>query len=221
MWFFRKQQHFADVQERFLSLLKILAKSAVMMILPLPFPLIVCFFWYHVMYQNDIHFDQKLETIVTSAWLPTFGITYGLFATNVINTVWQEYKSIRAAVKTKDFRTFFLLRDEEVSPLAHIILIALAGTVVFGFMGLKYPGPQGAMVILGSLAYVFALIFVVVGEIDNPCSGIWFIKSIPQEWIDVDVKEWRKHNFDSEEQDFKNCLERCENKPKHKHRRSA
>jgi hypothetical protein len=84
---FRKHREFASLKERFLGLLETLLKSAAMMLLPLPFPFIVCFFWYRIMYLNNIHFDEKLETIVTAAWLPMFGLTYGLFATNVINTV--------------------------------------------------------------------------------------------------------------------------------------
>jgi len=29
-------------------------------------------------------------------------------------------------------------------------------------------------------------------EIDDPCSGVWFIKDIPEDWLTMDVKQYRR-----------------------------
>jgi hypothetical protein len=147
------------------------------------------------LFQKEIHFHDGLKDIAIAAWIPTFGILYALMAAFVVNTVWSEYKSIRMAIKCYDITTFMNLRDEDVSPLVHVMTGVFAFGVLGAFMGLPYPDAQSGLVCIGSTTFLFGLVFFVVMEIDNPLSGIWFIKNIHEEWMQIDVKEWRKdHN---------------------------
>ncbi len=160
--------------------------------LPIPFTVVISLIWYHFLYKNDIHFNDKLESIVTAAWIPTFGILYSLLAAIIISTVWTEYKAMRVAVKKYDFETFIDLQDEEMSPLVHILMLVLSGSILAAFMGFKYPDVISGMMLISSTSYLFLLMFFVVREIDDPCSGIWIIKSIHPEWLKIEAKEWRK-----------------------------
>ena len=58
-------------------------------------------------------------------------------------------------------------------------------------MCLKYVSVQSGFLFVGSTAYLFVLIFLVIYEIDDPCSGLWYIRSIPKEWLQIDVKKFR------------------------------
>jgi hypothetical protein len=114
-----------------------------------------------------------------------------LLAAIIISTVWTEYKAMRVAVKKYDFETFIDLKDEEMSPLVHVLMLVLSSFILMAFMGLKYPNAISGLMLISSTSYLFLLMFFVVREIDDPCSGIWVIKDIDPQWLKVDAKEWR------------------------------
>src|SRR5437867_68504 len=80
-------------------------KSVLLLMRPLTFATALSIFWYFVFYQNDIHLNQQLEEIAAAAWIPTFGIMYSLLAAIILSTVWNEYKSMRVAIKRYDVET--------------------------------------------------------------------------------------------------------------------
>src|SRR3989344_4796735 len=182
-------------QEKLTRFIELFSKSLIMVILPLGVAVIFGFVWYYVIYIHGLYFSIKLENIATSAWIPMFGIIYGLLATIVLASVWEEYKKIRSAVKRGDLDAFIELRDENVSHLVHTLLTVLSLFVLAGFMGLDYPTALSGFVVVSSTAYLLALIFFVVEEIDDPCDGLWFIKDIPEEWLAIDVDEYRAKYF--------------------------
>src|SRR5579872_6828435 len=103
---FKKNHYSADkLKEGFTSKLEIIIKSFILLLTPIPFTLVVSFIWYYAFYRNDIFFNQMLEEIITTAWIPIFGILYGLLAAIILSTVWNEYKAMRTAVKKYDFET--------------------------------------------------------------------------------------------------------------------
>lgn len=181
-----------NLRESFYSKLEITTKCLMLLLFPTPFTVAISLIWYYFLYKNDIYFNDKLEGIVTTAWIPTFGILYSLLAAIIISTVWTEYKAMRVAVKKYDFETFIDLKDEEMSPLVHALMLVLSGSIMAAFMGFKYPDVISGIMLISSTSYLFLLMFFVVREIDDPCSGIWIIKSIYPEWLAIEAKEYRK-----------------------------
>ena len=171
-------------------------KASILLSYPIPVAVIVSAIWYYILFPREIHFNEGLRDIATAAWIPIFGILYALLAAVVLNTVWSEYKAIRMSIKNYDIITFMNLRDEDVSPLVHVMMAVFSWAVLLAFMGLKYPDATSGVVCIASTAYLFGLIFFVVMEIDNPLAGIWFIKTVHNEWIEMDVKQWRNEHWD-------------------------
>lgn len=202
MQIFRKKYLSGTFGERMVRGIETALKCFFLLLLPVPFSAGVTAFWYFVFYTHGIYFSEKIENITTAAWIPTFGILYGLIAAIVLSTVWSEYKSMRTAIKRYDINTFVDLRDEEMSPLVHTLLFVLSGSVLLAFMGLKYPDIQSGIILIASTTYLFALIFFVVIEIDDPTSGIWFIKSVHKEWLQIDVKKWRQSRWEKARNDI-------------------
>jgi hypothetical protein len=182
-------------KERLSKNLELVAKSLIMVILPFAVAIVFGLIWYYALYIPGIHFSAALENIAVGAWIPMFGIIYGLLATIVLASVWEEYKKLRSAVKRGDIETFIELRDESVSPLVHTLMSVLSLSVLAGFMGLDYPSATSGLVVITSTAYLLALIFFVVEEIDDPCDGLWFIKDIPEPWLNINVDEYRLKYF--------------------------
>jgi hypothetical protein len=160
-----------------------------MLIKPIPIAVIAAVFWYYFVYQNRIHFIEGGE--ILGIWISMFGVLYGLFAAMILSTVWNEYKTMGIAVKRSDLDTFIDLRDEEVSPLVHTLMIVLSVMIILAFMCIKYETAYSGITFIISTTYLLTLIFYIVLEIDDPCGGIWYIKDIPEEWLKVDIKKFR------------------------------
>jgi hypothetical protein len=115
---------------RFLSkIVETSIKCSLLLSYPAGPAICVCLFWYFVLFEHHIHFHEGLTEIAVAAWIPIFGILYGLLAAVVLNTVWTEYKNLRMAIKCYDIATFMNLRDEDMSPLVHVMttLVVRAG----------------------------------------------------------------------------------------------
>lgn len=210
---FRKKPERNHIWDRFLHFLETTIKCAILLALPLfPTALLVAI-WYYALFNRSVFFNEKLEGIITAAWIPAFGILYSILAAVVLSTVWGEYKAIRAAVKKYDVEAFVDLRDEEMSPLVYMLMATLSAAFIGPFMGLKYPDPKSGLFIISSVAYVLWLIFFVVVEIDNPCSGIWFIKSIHAEWMKIDPKTWRAARCEEAKKKFPEDFKRMNGRP--------
>src|SRR5690348_11375409 len=183
-------------------------KCIQMLYRPIPAVIVACLFWYIFFYKNKLFLSDGGEIIVT--WISLFGVLYGLLAAVVLTTVWNEYKMMRTAVKRYDFDTFADLRDEEISPLVHTLMFVLSGMILLAFMCQNFVSLYIGLLFIGSTTYLFILLFLVIYEIDDPCAGTWYIKNIPKEWLDIDVKKFR------EEERYKKGRELFEDKRKYK-----
>jgi hypothetical protein len=188
---FKRREHQDNTQTRLEKGLEIFIKSFIMLSIPIV-PSSICFvFWSLVLFRNQIYFEEKMENILVAACIPVFGLFYSLWAQAVFNTVWEEYKAIRTAIKDYDIETFMNLVDEEVSPLVYVLIGMFAFGIMGSFMTLKYHDVRcGAIIIIG-VSYFLSLVFLVIREIDNPCSGVWFIKHIDEKWLAINPKDWR------------------------------
>ncbi|MCX6798423.1 MAG: hypothetical protein NTX66_04420 [Candidatus Falkowbacteria bacterium] len=189
---FKKSRSYLEARPRLLKALELTIKTLCVLLIPVIFSALILSIWILIFYRYNIHFDNGMEVIVTAAWIPVFGILYSLLTAIVLSTVWTEYKTMRAAVKRWDIDTFMDLRDEEMSPLVHAMVLMFSLALLLAFMVLDYPSFSSGLILIGSTSYLLSLIFFVIVEIDNPCSGFWFIKSIPEKWLKINPKAWRE-----------------------------
>lgn len=125
-------------------------KCVIMMVLPL-FPAVGAgWLWYRYLFLQDIHLKHEAENILTSAWIPTLGVMYALFAVVLLSTVWGEYKIIRAAIKKGDKDAFADLRDESISPLVHTLMLMLSLFLIGGFAVMHYPDAVSGFICVGT-----------------------------------------------------------------------
>ncbi len=197
---FRKKRHHKSFKERLNNKLETIFKSTLLLVWPTFFAALVACGWYFFLFKHDIHFNDGVNDIIATAWVGVFGILYSLLATMALNTVWSEYKSIRTAVKRGDLDTFVDLKDEELSPLMYVLVSVVSIAVLGGFVFLKYPDAISGGIIVYGVSFLLILLLLVVAEIDDPCAGLWFIKNIPDEWLKVDPREFRKRRADKGEE---------------------
>ncbi len=170
-------------------------KTALLMLQPAIPVFIACTIWYLVLYQNHIHFHKEVKEYWVAYFMPSVTLIYSVTSGWFISKVLEEYKGVRMAIKRYDIHTFMHLRDEDVSPLAHALMTILAIFIIGGAMGLEYPTPWSGVLLIGSTTYIFSFIFCLIREIDNPFEGIWFIKNIHPEWMEIDCRQWREEHY--------------------------
>lgn len=177
--------------KRFVIVLKcMLMVAAPMLVVPF-----VAAFWYYFIYTDGWHFSGKMENIVTTALFASQLILFGMMVTFLaLDPVCREYKRIRFAVKKGDIDTFMLLRDESLSPVVHTLIFVFSVVMLGTMMAIEYPSATAGLICVCTLTYLLVLTFIVVVEIDNPCSGLWYIKDIPEEWLKKDVEEYRREH---------------------------
>lgn len=158
-------------------------KCAFLLLFPLPATLAILVFWHVVLFRNDLYLNTTEQDIALNAWIPMFGVIYGLFAAVVLSGVNKKLCDAHEAVDENKKEWFMRICDAEVSPATHGLMSSLALAVISGFMALHYSSVWGGTIVVGTTTYLLALIFWVVVEFDDPCHGIWFIKRIQEDWL--------------------------------------
>lgn len=167
-------------------------KCSILLLFPLPATSMILVFWYVVLFRNDLYLNTMEQDIALNAWIPMFGVIYGLFAAVVLSSVNKKLCDAHEAVDKGNKDWFIRICDAEVSPATHGLMSSLALAVISGFMALHYSSAWGGMIVVGTTTYLLSLIFWVVVEFDDPCHGIWFIKSIQPDWLLEDPKQVAK-----------------------------
>ncbi len=193
---FQKNKRFLSYWKLLTKRVETLLKCLILFSYPLLTVAIITPLWYFVLYQNGICLSPQTEGIVSAAWIPTFGILYSIMASVVMSTVWAEYKKVRVAVKRYDFEAFCDLRDERMSPLVYALMRMLSFAVLAAFASLKYSRAIDGAILVSGMTYMFSLVMWVIKEIDDPFSGLWFIKRMPDGWLTLDVKAYRQRRWD-------------------------
>ncbi len=178
-------------QKRLRKKLRTLLRCVILLAWPTIAAAVISLVWYFVAYRGGFHLSAQLEEVISAAWIPVFGILYSLLFAIALNTVWSEYKMMRTAVKRRDLETFVDLRDEELSPLVITAVVVASLAVLLGFAALQYPDAMSGSIIIFGVTFLLTLMLSIVIEIDDPCSGLWFIRSIPPGWLDIDPRQHR------------------------------
>jgi hypothetical protein len=148
--------------------------------------------WFYVIFENDCFFLEGAREVVIAGYIPVFGIFYAILAGAIVTIVFEEYKSIRMAIKNDDLDTFINLYDEDLSPFFHVLMTLLASFIIIALMGLKYGDAASGVFVIGTTTYTLSLIYWIIIEIDSPLWGLWFIKSVDREWLMFDVVSLRE-----------------------------
>ena len=193
-----------------------IGKCAFLFVLPTIVGALTSLGWYLVFYRGSIHFTEKLEGIVTGWWTLQFSVLYNLLVAIAVNTVWTEYKTMRAAVRRYDFDTFVDLVDESLSPIMHTSILVVSLGMLLGFLLLRYPDPMSGAAVTFGVGFLLMFMLVVVIEMDDPCSGIWSIKGIPEEWLVVDAKQYRAERSRQAREEFIRKYGQAGNETKHR-----
>lgn len=179
-------------KHKLLERMGMIYKRIVLLCVPIPIAIGAAAAWYFVLYLNGIHLHGRLEVIATAAWIPVFGMLYSFMTTTVLATSWNKYQQISLAVRRYDIDTFMELCDESEKPPVHTVVTVFAGAVLAAFMGLEYPDAASGALCVSSTAYLLALVFFVIREIDDPCSGMWYLEHIPPELFNIDSRAWNE-----------------------------
>lgn len=121
------------------------------------------------------------EGAMTSGTIAFFGIVYGIFATLLLVTVWNQWNAVEDAVNTKDRKEFDRMAEKRIPPTVKVLLFALSVLPVAAFFLTSFQhGPTGAFSIFGP-SLIVAGVWAVIMDLDDPFEGVWNVE-VPEEW---------------------------------------
>jgi len=193
MVIFKKKKHFRPFRERVRRGAETALKCLVLFSGPTFVGGLAGIAWYFAPFRHDLHVDDGTRDIIVHAVLPILGMAYSIIVgVSALATPWTKYMEMRIAVKHYDVDVYMDNEDEELSPLIHGIVGTLAVAMMLSFMVLPYESATGGFSIVFGVAFVLALMYFVVRQIDNPSTGLWYIKGTPPEWEGVDPTKYRE-----------------------------
>lgn len=179
------------IEDRFRRLGATVVKSAIIMGLAIPYSLFATLAWYFILYRNHYDLGDGAEIVATAAWLPYLAVATSIINASILTKVLDEFKEMRYAIKQYDLEKFMMLSDEDVSPLIYALLIVFDACIIGGFMLIHYDSLIHGAFIIWTSTYVMALFLLVIRELDDPLQGVWYIRNVHQEWLNMDRKSWR------------------------------
>ena len=195
MVFFRRRVKHRTLKERMARWGRIFSKSLVALALAMPFVVLVDSLWYYKMFKYGRHLHERTEGMMTAAVIPMLCVFFGFLAAAMLTTVWKEYKAIHSSVEKNDKNTFLDLKEEQISPLIHVLMGVQAVALIACFTLVCYATALDGFFCITICVYTLGLYFVVVVQVDDPCHGLWFIKGIPPDWLEINVREWRQEVY--------------------------
>lgn len=169
-------------------------KCCRLMLRPIPPTLLLVGIWYYGFWQNQLHLEGKDSEIGIMLWITFAGIVYAVFAVDTLSKAARKLEAADDAVDRLDIERFMHICDTEISPVTHGLLSMLALAVIFGFMVYDYQHVPSGIILVGGATYLTSIVFWVIVEYDDPCYGLWFIKSIPEHWLEQEPRVWcRRH----------------------------
>jgi hypothetical protein len=131
--------------------------------------------------------DMMLSTAVL-----VLAAIFAIAAAMVLNGTWERSRKIACYVLTNDKKAFMEVRDEKLPIAMHLVLAALALSVLALLGAADYPTQASGTIIVFSAWFTILLYFVVVIELQDPTTSVWFQARIPQDWLDEKVDTYFK-----------------------------
>jgi hypothetical protein len=144
--------------------------------------------WYSL-WKRGYHFAEDDKDVVIGAIITTFGVTYGIQVSWIINTIWEKYQKVVICVLKQDKETFLLYRDERMPIMFHL-LIAFVSFPLLGMIGaVDYKHAITGMASVFSVCAVLTLFWIIATQLEDPTKGAWFSERIPTDWLTTPIDE--------------------------------
>lgn len=150
---------------------------------------VITWCWYEL-WIHGCHFPEDVTDIIVGAIITTFGVTYGILVSWILNSIWEKYQKVVISVLKQDQDTFLLYRDERI-PIAFHLLIGIVSFPLIGMIGMvAYEHVVTGAISVFVISLVLATFWLVIAQIEDPAKGGWFLERIPPEWLKVDIDEY-------------------------------
>ncbi len=147
--------------------------------------LLITIAWY-VIWTSGIHFadEADMDSIIT-----TLGVTYGIIATWVLDTIWDKYKKVVVSTLHQDKDEFMLYRDERL-PTARYFLVIFVSLPLLGMIGMiDYQNVPTGIFSVFAVSFILSLFWIVIKHLEDPSRSAWIAERIPADWLETDIDE--------------------------------
>lgn len=140
--------------------------------------------WYLIFFRFGFHFLEEDESAFTDSFIPILAMFHAIVAGHVLAKVWDEYKTIRHCVESKDKDKFTQCKTDRIPVVIHMLLGSMSVAIQGMAMMLHFKEAFAGIIANFALAFVLALYWEVATNLDNPWKGVWYVNQIPKDWLD-------------------------------------
>ncbi len=167
-------------------------KCAIITCAPVPVALVMDAVWYFLLYNrnwdfglfgHNLRFQLKVETEPLFHFIE---LIFSIFAAVIFDSVWKKARQMRRAARQKDWDGFMAGKDERISPLVHTFMFVQA-LIILVYQMLENQKFLDGVFAVFITAYLLALFFIVIKEMDDPSHGLWIIEEAEPRWREMEV----------------------------------
>ncbi len=170
--------------ERLIKRWWIAVKCAIMLVVPMFVSVPTQWAWYHYEFLPGQRWSHEMNDPLMAAVLVLAILGYIMLATMLgFDFTLKKYSRMRTNAMLKREHAFKIDQKDGISPLTHTLIGVFAFIILRTVWLIHYSDPAGGCYVVGTTAYLLTIMFLVVQQIDHPCSGLWFIDDIPFPWL--------------------------------------
>ena len=140
------------------------------------------FIW-HYLFINGWHSTSIADEPIVNAIIPGLFVLYGIIAGFMLTSGSEDIRKMKHAVRVDDKATFIEIAEDSTSIPMRFVLFTSGKIILIWIISLNYEIYWTGLASVYSNGYLFALIWEVIADFDDPVNGMWVIKGVPHEWI--------------------------------------
>jgi len=177
------------------SRLASLRRNLLRLLLPLCLATLATVLW-HQCHKRGWHVPSHAEAMLATGILVLAAI-FAIAAALILDRIWERTRAISRYILTRNKRAFMEIRDEKMPIAMHLVLAASGLWVLVLLAAAEYPSSASGALVVFSSWFSMLLYFVVITDLQDPTTSVWFSSRIQPDWIEQDVDAY--FNLDGED----------------------
>jgi hypothetical protein len=149
---------------------------------------VAVFVSYVFRYFADTYFHNEDRELVITGPLALLAILHSIIAGHMFMDVLRRNRDVQACVIRSDKETFLINKEVRLPGFAKFFLACLSCILVLFVSLIHFHNEWTNHLSVFCVTFVLSTYWVMITELEDPVSSVWFNNRIPTEWI-IDIEE--------------------------------
>lgn len=149
---------------------------------------VAVFVSYVFRYFADTYFHNEDREFVITGPLALLAILHSIIAGHMFMDVLRRNRDVQACVIRNDKETFLINKEVRLPGFAKFFLACLSSILVLFVSLIHFHNEWTNNLSVFCVTFVLSTYWVMITELEDPVSGVWFTNRIPTEWL-IEIEE--------------------------------